>query len=68
MRADLNVIDYDRLGFDVPRMVFDLPASGRRLVQRGVGYLATVVNGVPTVERDEFTGGLPGRLIRGPRH
>ena len=67
MRADLNVIDYDGLGFDVPRMVFDLPAAGRRLVQRGVGYVATVVNGVRTVDHDEFTGELPGRLIRGPQ-
>lgn len=67
-RADLNVIDYDALGFDVPRMVFDLPANGRRLIQRGVGYLATVVNGVRTVDHDEFTGELPGRLIRGPRN
>ena len=67
MRADVNVIDYDGLGFDVPRMVFDLPARGRRLVQRGLGYVATVVNGVRTVECDEFTGELPGRLVRGPQ-
>ena len=63
-RADLNVIDFDRLGFDVPRMAFDLPAGGRRLVQRGQGYVATFVNGVRTVDHDEFTGELPGRLLR----
>jgi N-acyl-D-aspartate/D-glutamate deacylase len=68
LRADLNVIDYDNLGFDVPRMAFDLPANGRRLVQRGVGYVATVVNGVRTVDHDEFTGERPGRLVRGPQH
>ncbi len=67
LRADLNVIDYENLGFDVPRMVFDLPANGRRLVQRGRGYLATFVAGEQTVDRDEFTGALPGRLVRGPQ-
>ena len=66
-RADINVIDFDALGFEVPRMVFDLPANGRRLVQRGRGYHATFVNGVQTVADDEFTGALPGRLVRGPR-
>jgi N-acyl-D-amino-acid deacylase len=67
MRADLNVIDYDALTFDAPRMAFDLPAGGRRLVQRGLGYAATFVAGVQTVDHDEFTGELPGRLVRGPR-
>lgn len=67
LRADLNVIDYDALGFDVPRMEFDLPGGGRRLVQRGRGYGATFVTGVATVENDDFTGELPGRLIRGPQ-
>jgi len=66
-RADLNVIDYDRLGFDAPHMAFDLPADGRRLVQRGRGYLATFVAGQQTVADDEFTGALPGRLVRGPQ-
>ena len=66
-RADINVIDYDGLGFDVPRMAFDLPADGRRLVQRGRGYAATFVRGVQTVADDEFTGELPGRLVRGPQ-
>jgi N-acyl-D-amino-acid deacylase len=66
-RADLNVIDFDGLRFGLPRMAFDLPASGRRLVQRASGYGATFVAGVQTVADDEFTGALPGRLIRGPR-
>jgi N-acyl-D-amino-acid deacylase len=67
LRADINVIDYENLGFDVPHMAFDLPANGRRLVQRGRGYRATFVRGVQTVEDDEFTGELPGRLVRGPQ-
>ena len=67
MRADINIIDYENLGFDMPRMVFDLPAHGRRLVQRARGYRATFVNGIQTIDNDEFTGELPGRLIRGPQ-
>lgn len=67
MRADINIIDYENLGFDMPRMVFDLPAHGRRLVQRARGYQATFVNGRQTIDNDEFTGELPGRLIRGPQ-
>jgi N-acyl-D-aspartate/D-glutamate deacylase len=66
MRADLNVIDFDALRFGLPRMAFDLPAGGRRLVQRAEGYAATFVAGVQTVADDEFTGELPGRLLRGP--
>jgi N-acyl-D-aspartate/D-glutamate deacylase len=67
MRADLNLIDFDALSFGLPRMAFDLPAGGRRLVQRAKGYDATFVAGVQTVDHDEFTGELPGRLIRGPQ-
>ena len=67
MRADLNVIDFDELSFGLPRMAFDLPASGRRLVQRARGYTATFVAGEQTVADDDFTGALPGRLIRGPQ-
>jgi N-acyl-D-aspartate/D-glutamate deacylase len=66
-RADLNVIDYDALGFGLPRMAFDLPAGGRRLVQRANGYDATFVAGVQTVDHDELTGERPGRLVRGPQ-
>ncbi len=65
MRADINVIDFDSLGFEMPRMAFDLPANGRRLVQRANGYVATFLAGRQTVADDEFTGDLPGRLIRG---
>ncbi|MFM1751812.1 MAG: hypothetical protein RL119_774 [Actinomycetota bacterium] len=66
-RADINIIDFDRLGFETPQMVFDLPANGRRLVQRARGYEATFIRGHQTVSNDEFTGELPGRLVRGPQ-
>ena len=65
MRADLNLIDFAALSFGPPRMAFDLPANGRRLVQRAKGYVATFVSGTQTVANDEFTGELPGRLLRG---
>lgn len=64
MRADLNLIDYDRLGFGPARMAFDLPGGGRRLVQKASGYVGTWAAGVQTVADDEFTGALPGRLLR----
>jgi N-acyl-D-aspartate/D-glutamate deacylase len=67
MKADINVIDFDSLGFDMPRMAYDLPASGRRLVQTAHGYAATFVSGTQIVADDAFTGELPGALIRGPR-
>ncbi len=64
MRADLNLIDYDRLAFGPARMAHDLPAEGRRLVQKATGYVATWCNGIQTVADDEFTGELPGSLLR----
>ena len=67
LRADLNVIDYDHLSFGPARMAHDLPAGARRLVQKANGYDATFVAGVQIVDHDEFTGELPGQLIRGPR-
>ncbi len=67
MKADLNVIDRDRLRLHAPRVVFDLPAGGRRLVQEADGYEATLVSGIVTYRRGEATGALPGRLTRGAR-
>ena len=64
-RADLNVIDHEQAPVGQPEMVFDLPAGGRRLMQRARGYVATVVAGEITIRDDEATGALPGRLIRG---
>lgn len=66
-KADLNVIDYDRLRAHAPEVRYDLPAGGRRLVQRTDGYVATVVSGVVVHRDGEATGALPGRLIRGGR-
>ena len=65
LRADLNLIDYEKLTFDMPSMAYDLPAQGRRLVQHAKGYAGTFVNGVQIVADDEFTGALPGSLLRG---
>jgi N-acyl-D-amino-acid deacylase len=66
-KADLNLIDLDRLHLQAPEMVFDLPAGGKRLIQRADGYAATVVSGTVTFEDGEATGALPGRTVRGPR-
>ena len=66
-RADLNVVDYDRLALLSPEVAYDLPAHGRRLVQRARGYAATVVAGQVTYREGEPTGRLPGRLLRGAK-
>lgn len=66
-RADVNVIDYERLDVTLPTIAWDLPTGAPRYVQRAVGYDYTVCAGEVTVEGDEFTGALPGRLVRGPR-
>jgi N-acyl-D-amino-acid deacylase len=63
--ADLNVIDLDALAVDAPTVVYDLPAGGRRLVQRARGYGATVKRGVVVREDDQSTGERPGVLVRG---
>ncbi|HWF17403.1 MAG TPA: amidohydrolase family protein [Acidimicrobiales bacterium] len=65
--ADLNLIDYDALALGVPYVTHDLPAGGRRLLQRATGYAATIKKGVVTFENGEPTGELPGRLLRGAR-
>jgi N-acyl-D-aspartate/D-glutamate deacylase len=64
-RADLNVIDLAKLKLEAPVMVSDLPAGGQRFMQRARGYRATLVAGELTMEHDEPTGALPGRLVRG---
>ncbi|WP_135467989.1 N-acyl-D-amino-acid deacylase family protein [Crenalkalicoccus roseus] len=66
-KADLNVIDYARLQVRPPRMAYDLPAGGKRLVQGADGYVATIVAGQPVYREGEPTGALPGRLVRGAR-
>ncbi len=64
-RADLNIIDLDRLRLHAPEIRRDLPAGGRRLVQRADGYTATLVNGIAVYRDGDATGALPGRLVRG---
>lgn len=64
-RADLNVIDFDRLKLHAPQVAYDLPAGGRRLIQKADGYVATIVAGQVTYRDGEPTGALPGRLLRG---
>jgi N-acyl-D-amino-acid deacylase len=64
LRADVNLIDYGRLQVQKPELVHDMPAQGRRFVQRVTGYEATLVAGEPIFERGEHTGALPGRLVR----
>jgi N-acyl-D-aspartate/D-glutamate deacylase len=66
-RADVNVIDFERLTARRPEIRYDLPAGGKRLVQAAEGYVATVARGEVTYEGGEATGPLPGRLIRGPQ-
>jgi N-acyl-D-aspartate/D-glutamate deacylase len=66
-KADLNLIDWQKLQLALPELVFDLPAGARRLIQRAKGYDATVVSGQVTFEQGEHTGALPGRLLRGPQ-
>ena len=66
-RADINIIDFEKLNFTMPYMAYDLPAQGRRLVQQAIGYNATFVAGTQIVDSDQFTGALPGNLVRGPR-
>jgi N-acyl-D-aspartate/D-glutamate deacylase len=65
MRADVNVIDFDRLSIARPEMHHDLPAGGRRVLQRASGYRHTIVAGEETYADGEATGSLPGRLVRG---
>jgi N-acyl-D-aspartate/D-glutamate deacylase len=66
-RADLNVIDFERLRVLPPELVTDLPAEGRRLVQRAEGYDATIVAGTVVMRDGVDTGERPGRLVRGPQ-
>ena len=66
-KADINIIDYDRLSIDAPKMIYDLPTDAPRLVQKPHGYKATVVSGQVVRENGEFTGVRPGVVIRGRR-
>jgi len=63
-KADLNVIDFDRLNLRMPEVVADLPTGARRVLQRADGYLATIVSGAVTLRNGEETGARPGVLVR----
>ncbi len=65
MKADINIIDFDNLTLEAPHIVFDLPAGGKRLIQKAEGYKYTIVSGQVTFKDGESTGALPGRLLRG---
>ncbi len=67
MKADVNVIDLGALALGRPEMVYDLPAAGRRLIQKATGYRATVKSGAIVFEDGEATGALPGKVLRGPQ-
>jgi N-acyl-D-aspartate/D-glutamate deacylase len=65
MKADLNLIDMERVGLEPPEAVADLPAGGRRLMQKAHGYVGTYVSGIEIMHEGEPTGALPGKLVRG---
>jgi N-acyl-D-aspartate/D-glutamate deacylase len=66
-KGDLNIIDFDKLQVQAPKMAFDLPAGGKRLLQGANGYDATIVSGQVAYRNGEATGALPGKLVRGPQ-
>ena len=66
MVADINVFNPDTLMPGMPKLVTDLPAGGRRLIQKPDGYRATIVAGKVLMRDGQHTGALPGRLLRGP--
>jgi N-acyl-D-aspartate/D-glutamate deacylase len=66
-KADFNLIDFDALRVRKPELVYDLPAGGKRMLQKADGYRHTFVSGTEVMRDGEATGELPGRLIRGER-
>ena len=66
MKADVNVIDLGSVRERQPRLVHDFPGGAPRLIQRAVGYKATVCNGTPILLDDEHTGERAGRVLRNP--
>jgi len=63
-KADINIIDYDKLSLKMPVMVKDLPADGQRLLQPVTGYRATFVAGEQVIANDQLTKARPGHLVR----
>jgi len=66
-KADVNVIDMERIRLHRPVVKADLPAGGKRLTQQSEGYVATIVSGTITYREGQPTGALPGRLVRGEK-
>ena len=66
-KADINLIDFAALRLQRPRVVYDLPAGGRRIIQKAEGYRHTFVSGIEVMRDGEATGELPGKLLRGGR-
>ena len=64
LKADINVIDFENLTLHEPEVLNDLPAGGRRLVQKATGYEYTIVSGQVAFKNGEATGALNGKLIR----
>lgn len=64
LRADINIVDHAALRLKPPELAYDLPAGGRRLIQKVDGYSMTMVAGEPIFENGEHTGALPGKLVR----
>ena len=65
MIADINIIDFEKLNVSLPKMIFDLPKGGKRLVQESFGYLTTIKSGEVVYENGQATGTLPGQVVRG---
>ena len=63
-KADINVLDIDRVEERQPRRVYDFPGEAPRLIQRAVGYRQTLVNGQIILENDELTGHRAGTILR----
>jgi N-acyl-D-amino-acid deacylase len=64
LKADINLIDFERLNSHAPEIVYDFPAGGKRFVQRAEGYKYTVVSGEVTFQDGEPTGAMPGKVLR----
>jgi N-acyl-D-aspartate/D-glutamate deacylase len=67
LKADVNIIEWEKLGAGAPYVVNDLPAGGKRLLQKVTGYDATIVSGQVTFRHGQASGALPGKLVRGQR-
>jgi N-acyl-D-amino-acid deacylase len=67
LRADVNLIDFEAMRLHKPELVHDMPANGRRFIQKVEGYHATICAGLPIFEKGQHTGALPGKLVRAGR-